>query len=83
MSKPYKPISCDYVDYIEHLATLKEKVTVVYRDGKNGIVLEEEQLITWKNEGNGEYLYTTTAKIRLDKLVTINDKSPNDQNCLF
>lgn len=79
MSKPYRPISCDYVDYIEHLATLKKEVSIQYEEAQGTFCKEGDVLITWKNESGIEYLYTKSGlKIRLDHIVAINGKKPGD-----
>jgi len=79
MTKIYKPISCDYVDYIEHLATLKKEVSIKYLEALETLDKKEDVLITWKNESGIEYLYTKSGlKIRLDHIVAINGKKPGD-----
>lgn len=81
-SEDYQPISCDYVDYIEHLATLKQEVVINYMDNLKIRTSFKDVLLTWKNEEDGEYLYTKNRlKIRLDYIVSIEGKNPNDISC--
>jgi len=76
--KPYKPISCDYVDYIEHLATTRAKVSIQYLIEDELTLEKEDYLVTWKNESGEEYLYTKNGlKIRFDRIVNINGKPPS------
>lgn len=83
-SEDYQPISCDYVDYIEHLATFKQEVAINYMDNLKIRTSSKDVLLTWKNEGDGEYLYTKNKlKIRLDHIVSIGGKSPDDISCSF
>lgn len=78
-SDNYKPISCDYVDYIEHLATLKQEVVLQYSDDGKLKVKSKDKITTWKNEAGIEYLFTESGlKIRLDHLVSINGLGPGD-----
>ena len=41
--RPYKPIACDYVDYIEHLATLRQQSDIVYRAGEEELTSKDER----------------------------------------
>jgi len=75
LENEYRPISCDYVDHIEHLATIKKVVAISYRDGDVVATSEEDLLITWKTEAGKEFLYTRNGlKIRLDQIVSIDGK---------
>ena len=70
----YKPISCSFVDIIEHYAVLKEEVRLKYV--KADSVIERQAVIkTWHNDGQAEYLKIVGSdeNIRLDRIVSIND----------
>ena len=76
--RPYKPIACDYVDYIEHLATLRQKSDLVYRTGDEVLTQKDEWIKTWENRAGIEYMITKSGlEIRLDDIISINGKSPD------
>ncbi len=70
--KPYKPISCTFVDLIEHYATLKRSVSIRFSENAG-----EKELVsmieTWYNDGTGEYLKLTEYEldIRFDQIISI------------
>lgn len=75
----YKPISCSFVDIIEHYAVLKEEVRLKYI--KEDSVIEKDAVLkTWLNDGKAEYLKIVGSdeNIRLDRIVSINDHILND-----
>jgi len=76
--RPYKPIACDYVDYIEHLATLRQKSVLVYRTGEEVLTRKDERIKTWENRAGVEYMIMRSGlEIRLDDIISINGKSPD------
>ena len=74
--KEYKPISCSFVDLIEHYATLKKPVEIVY-DNDGHTVKLISIIKTWDNDGQAEYmlLEDNSEKIRLDKIISIDGKA--------
>ena len=76
--RPYKPIACDYVDYIEHLATLRQQSDIVYRAGEEELTSKDERIKTWETRAGVEYLITRNGlEIRLDDIISINGKAPD------
>ena len=72
--KKYKPISCSFVDIIEHYAVLKENVITRYKEADQ--ILEKNAVIkTWYNDGKAEYmsLIGFDHDIRIDKIISINE----------
>ena len=81
-SRPYTPISCDYVDYIEHLATLRRAVDIEYRLDGQPQIQKDDRIKTWENESGVEYLISRSGlKIRMDDIIAINGKAPGGDNC--
>lgn len=81
-TRPYKPISCDYVDYIEHLATLRQSVDIEYKQEGEIVIQKDDIIKTWENEGGVEYLYSRGGlKIRMDDIVAIGGKALGDNSC--
>ncbi len=77
IDRPYKPIACDYVDYIEHLATFRHQSEIVYRAGEAVLTSKDEWIKTWETRSSVEYLITKSGlEIRLDDIISINGKSP-------
>ena len=75
----YKPISCSFVDIIEHYAVLKEEVRLKYV--KEDSVIETKAVLkTWLNDGKAEYLKIVGSdeSIRLDRIISINEHVLND-----
>ena len=78
---PYKPVNCDFVDWIEHLAALRKPVTIVYIDNLKVRFDKDVRIKTWENRGeSGEFLILADNKgeIRLDYIGSINGKGPGD-----
>ena len=81
-TRPYSPISCDYVDYIEHLATLRQVVDIEYMHDGQPAIGREDIIKTWENESGVEYLYSRKGlKIRMDDIIAIGGKALDDNHC--
>jgi Rho-binding antiterminator len=72
---PYKPISCQFHDLIEHFATLKQRVKIAFVDGENVIQETDDIIKNWVNNGDGEFLVLTGYQeaIRLDRIISIDN----------
>jgi len=81
--QPYKAISCELVDHIEHFATLKQQVNINYfNDVTKQTETIKTQIITWQNKGNGEYILLANGLwLRMDKINKINNVI-FDRNCI-
>lgn len=78
----YQPISCDYVDIIEHLATIRKEVEVKYLDESGDSVIQNDILVTWENDGKAEFLITKTgSRIRLDHIISLDGKMRQNDSC--
>ena len=79
-TKLYKPISCDYVDYIEILAMRRTAVNIIYLDQGKEQLLDDDRIVTWETKSKEEFLITKSGlRIRLDFIVSINGQKPGDQ----
>lgn len=78
--KTYKAISCTYYDYVEHYATLRQVVDILYKDEADKIQSIKSIILDTKNDGNAEYMIVKDVEqpIRLDKLISIADKKLAD-----
>jgi Rho-binding antiterminator len=68
----YTPVSCDFQDVLESLATLHQKCQIVYRDE----LVEAQGLIVDIYAANkADFLKLDDGtEIRLDKIVSVDDK---------
>lgn len=77
----YVPVACDFVDWIEHLATLRQRVSIVYIDNLKVQYQKDVLIKTWENRGeDGEFLILAEDKgeIRLDAIGKLEGKGPGD-----
>lgn len=74
-TKDYVPIDCGFVDVIEHYATLRKEVLIVYL--LDGTQVQLTAVIkTWENTGKAEYMILKNGlRIRLDYIVSIGEHS--------
>ena len=71
----YKPVNCSFVDWVEHYATLRTEVNVVYTDAAAARVSTTSRIKTWVLESGIEYLVLADDyRIRLDHVISIEDK---------
>ena len=79
----YKPVNCDFVDVVEHYATLRKEVKltrIIDGETQSSII----KIKTWVNDGVGEYLITSEGdRIRMDHIQTLEGHSPfgNSDGC--
>lgn len=73
--KKYQPVNCAFHDYLEHFATLKQGITIVYKQGDELMTLSNKIITNLSGGRNGEYLHFFEAgveqKIRLDDLISV------------
>lgn len=72
MNIPYHPISCDFHDRLETLATVRRPVAVRFRDGE-GVLQERHTPIADVYARSGvEYVVLGTGETqRLDQLISV------------
>lgn len=72
--KKYVPIDCGYVDIIEHFATLRKPVEIIYL--LDNIEVKLKAVIkTWENTGEAEYMILKNGlRIRLDHIVSVDSQ---------
>jgi len=77
IDKPYKPINCAFHDYLEHFATLRQAVDILYIDENTSetIIIKQAVIVDLTGGRNGEYLHAKTASgkviIRNDYLISV------------
>lgn len=79
--KTYKPIACSYHDFLLEVATFKKNITIVYleNDLEKEITTSIVDVYTKKGE---EFLITkTNLTIRLDQLISVDNKLNTDESC--
>lgn len=76
----YTPISCVFYDFLEHYATMKKEVEVVYMvdSEKNKVIGVIENLTI--NDKQEEVLTMNGIFIRLDLLISVDGKLLADFN---
>jgi Rho-binding antiterminator len=68
----YIPISCNYYDYLESIATLKKVVQIVYLNPRGTEEIVEGRILDFRIKDKVEYLVLTDQQtIRLDKLIRV------------
>ncbi len=70
--KPYKPVSCAFLDLVENWAIQKIKGKIVFINdlGNSEEIIDSIQ--TWTSANQEEFLVTTSGrKIRLDKITAL------------
>ena len=72
--KKYTPISCNFYDELEALATLGKIVHIHYLDDNEGKVCLEGKIDDFIIKEKVEFMVmANNVLIRLDKLVSVND----------
>lgn len=81
--KAYIPIACHNHDYIEHVATLKLSLPIIYLDANQNHLKIQDRIVNWINDGEAEYmiLENHVEKIRLDMIIKIGEIEFQDKNC--
>jgi Rho-binding antiterminator len=74
MTAQYHPISCDFHDLLEALATAREPARVRFRDGDGALQHRSAAITDVFSRDGAEYLVIGTGEIlRLDQLVAVDD----------
>ena len=75
----YKPISCDYYDYIEQYAMKAEPVIVEYMDQDSMIRTMEDVIVDTRVSNGEEFIQLKSGKeIRMDHIIRLNDHILSD-----
>lgn len=77
--RKYTPVDCGFVDVVEHLATLRQELTIVFV--VKGLQHSVQSTIkTWENHKGIEYLVLKECElwIRLDRIVSLGDYKAAD-----
>jgi len=83
--RPYTPISCSFVDLIEHYAVKRLEIPVVYYDKENKVSVSD-RIKTWETKDSVEYIILLNGTtIRMDDIVSIdgNSLSEASNSCRF
>lgn len=71
----YTPVSCDFQDVLESLATLRQKCQIIYRDGTDELVEVQGLIVDIYAANKADFLKLDDGtEIRLDKIVSVDDK---------
>ena len=80
----YKPISCTFHDHLEHYATNRDQVTIVFEDNGESRTLEGVRIMDIIGGREGEFIQFINGGsemlVRLDSLISVNDKILADFN---
>ncbi|MEO1053332.1 MAG: NTP transferase domain-containing protein [Bacteroidota bacterium] len=78
----YKPINCSFYDYLESDATLKKVSKIVYMTGAGKTNVVEGVIQNLFIRDKAEFLILDSGlEIRLDKMVSFNDRNLPDSSC--
>ena len=84
LNKKYKPISCAFHDYLEHYATLRQPVKIVYKNRLNHNVETVNEAVIYDLTGGreGEFTHFRSANgeviVRNDDLISVGDHRLSD-----
>jgi len=71
----YIPVSCDFEDELESLATLRQKSLIIYRNSVNELVEAQGLIVDIYAANKADFLKLDDGtEIRLDRIVSVNDK---------
>ncbi|MBF2048324.1 MAG: hypothetical protein EDM05_048445 [Leptolyngbya sp. IPPAS B-1204] len=69
----YIPVSCDFHDRLEALATLRQKCQIVYRNQANEVIEVEDWIVDVYAANQADFLKLKDGtEIRLDQIVAVN-----------
>lgn len=71
----YIPVSCDFHDELEALATLRQECRIVYSNAANELVEVQDRIVDVYAANKADFLKLKDGtEIRLDRIVSVNDK---------
>ncbi|QDL11709.1 hypothetical protein DP113_30980 [Brasilonema octagenarum UFV-E1] len=71
----YIPVSCDFHDELEALATLRQECRIVYSDAANELVEVQGRIIDVYAANKADFIKLKDGtEIRLDRIVSVNEK---------
>jgi Rho-binding antiterminator len=71
----YRPISCNFYDELEALATLKQEAHIRYRTPEGALAETKGRIVHLFAKAKEEFLVLDTGfQLRLDYLVSVNGK---------
>jgi Rho-binding antiterminator len=71
----YIPVSCDFHDELEALATLRQECRIVYSNAANELVEVQGLIVDVYAANKADFLKLKDGtEIRLDRIVSVNDK---------
>ncbi|WNZ23790.1 hypothetical protein HJG54_13620 [Leptolyngbya sp. NK1-12] len=72
----YIPVSCDFHDWLEALATLRQKCQIVYRNQANAITEVEDWIVDVYAANQADFLKLKDGtEIRLDQIISVNGET--------
>lgn len=71
----YTPVSCDFHDELEAIATLRQTCRIVYRTETSATAEVSGQIVDVYAADHADYVkLEDKTVIRLDKIISVNDK---------
>lgn len=71
----YIPVSCDFHDELEALATLRKECRIVYRNAANELVEVPGRIVDIYAASKADFIKLNDGtEIRLDRIVSVNDQ---------
>lgn len=72
----YIPVSCDFHDELEALATLRQVCQIVYRNAADEVIEVQDRIVDVYAANQADFLKLHNGtEIRLDRLISVNGKS--------
>lgn len=71
----YRPIDCNFYDYVEHFATLRKKITIKYSLPDSSLKSVSTIITDTQQKEDGEYILIKgePGEIRMDYLVSLDE----------
>ena len=80
-SKPYQAVSCGFYEFLIEKATFKILVDIVYLSDNTQISIKSIIIDVFTKKGE-EFIKTESEKIiRLDSLVSVDNRVKDNKNC--
>ena len=75
MKKPYEPINCHFYDELELLAVRAQPCSILYRTEEDKTASTVDVITDFKIIEKAEFMLLKSGrKIRLDQLISVNNK---------